>query len=187
MMKEAKKILITGGSGFIGGHMVNKMQNNGYDITVFDVTEPTADIKYSQFIKGDITDRKIVFEAVQTHDIVIHFAGLLGTHELVDDRKAYQAAQINILGNINILDAALINKTPIYQATKPNYWNNTYTITKIASENFAKMYHKEYGLPITLLRYYNVYGPRQKTDIYQKAVPTFIVKALNNQSIADFW
>ena len=178
-----KRILVTGGSGFIGGFLVERLSKRGYEVTVFDVQEPkfTPEVP---FINGDITERELVEEAIRGQDVVFHYAGMLGTHETVE--KAYEAARINILGALNVFDAALKHKVKVFDVTKPNYWRNPYTITKITAEEFGLMYRDEFGLPVVLLRYFNIYGPRQRTDIYQKAVPTFILEALKDEPLTVF-
>ncbi len=178
-----QKILVTGGSGFIGSFLVEELVKRGYQVTIFDISEPKFTLNVP-FIKGDITAREAVERAVEGKDVVFHYAGMLGTHETVE--KAYDAARINILGALNVYDAAKKHKVKVYDATKPNYWRNTYTITKIAAEEFGLMYRDEFGLPVVLLRYFNIFGPRQRTDIYQKAVPTFILQALKGEPLTIF-
>ena len=180
---DEKKILVTGGSGFIASYLVEGLLKRGYDVTIFDIAEPKFTPNVS-FIKGDITDRTEVDKAIEGKNVVFHYAGMLGTHETVEN--AYEVARINILGALNVFDAALKNKVKVFDVTKPNYWRNPYTITKIAAEEFGLMYRDEFGLPVVLLRYFNIYGPRQKTDIYQKAVPTFILRALKNEPLEIF-
>lgn len=175
-----KKILITGGSGFIGSFLVEALIRKGYEVTIFDIDEPkfTPNVP---FVKEDITNREAVFNACKGFDVIFHYAGMLGTHETVE--RAYETARINILGTLNIFDAARKYGAMVYYATKPNYWRNPYTITKITAEEFGLMYRDEFQVPVVLLRYFNVYGPRQKTDIFQKAVPTFIIRALKNKPL----
>jgi len=181
--KNMKKILVTGGSGFIASYLVEKLMKKDYEVTIFDIKEPKFTPNVS-FIKGDITDRGAVDKAMEGKEIVFHYSGLLGTHELVEN--AYEAARVNILGALNVYDFALKYKTKVFDVTKPNYWTNSYTITKIAAEDFGLMYRKEFGLPIVFLRYFNVFGPRQRTDIYQKAVPTFIIQSLKGEPLTIF-
>jgi UDP-glucose 4-epimerase len=183
-MNSKNKVLVTGGAGFIGSFLVEALMKRGHEVTVFDMDEP----KFTpgvNFIKGDITDREAVDKAVEGKDVVFHYAGMLGTHETVE--RAHAAARINILGALNVYDAALKHgKIKVFDVTKPNYWRNPYTITKIAAEEFGLMYRGEFGLPVVFLRYFNIFGPRQKTDIYQKAVPTFILEALKNEPIVIY-
>lgn len=182
-MKMKGKVLVTGGAGFIGSFLVEALMARDYEVTIFDLDTPTH-TKSARFIKGDITNRNAVDKAVRGHNAVMHFAGMLGTHETVE--HAYEAARINILGALNVYDAALKYSARVYDVTKPNYWRNPYTITKVAAEEFGLMYRDEFNLSVILLRYFNVFGPRQKTEIYQKAVPTFILQALRNQPICIY-
>lgn len=178
-----KKILITGGSGFIASFLVEELVQKGHVVTIFDTAKPIFTPLIS-FIQGDVTDRRAVEKACQNQEIIFHYAGILGTHETVE--IAYEAAKVNVLGALNVFDAALKSGAVVFDVTKPNFWRNPYTITKIAAEEFGLMYRDEFNLPVVLLRYFNVYGPRQKTDIYQKAVPTFIVKALGDEPLPVF-
>lgn len=173
-----KKVLITGGSGFIGNYLVKELEKKGYRVDILSNIKkdnPPPNYKFA-----DITDRKTILKIIPKYDIVYHLAGLLGTSELID--KSYEASRVNILGTINILDGALENKTKVIHITKPNCWLNTYSITKCASESFAKMYKKEFNLPTVSIRWYNVYGPNQSFHC-QKAVPFFIKWALKNDPI----
>lgn len=185
MNKKNKKenILVTGGSGFIASFLVEELLRKGYRVTIFDVDRPKFTLNVP-FILGDITDRNAVHRALEEQDVVFHYAGILGTHETVEN--AHEAARVNILGALNVYDAAAKHNAKVFDVTKPNYWRNPYTITKIAAEEFGLMYREEFKLPVVFLRYFNVFGPRQKTDIYQKAVPTFILQALKNESLTIF-
>jgi len=173
------KILVTGGSGFIGSHLVSELQQRGHDVDILSNDMPGQSVK-SNYIYADITDREKMLSIIPKYEVIYHLAGLLGTSELIE--KAYEASIVNILGTINILDGARVNKSKVIHITKPNCWLNTYSITKYAGESFAKMYYKEFGLPTVSIRWYNVYGPNQSFHC-QKAVPFFIRWALKNEPI----
>lgn len=172
------KVLITGGSGFIGCHLVERLEDKGYEVTVLDIKN-TNQVK--NFVKGDVRDKEVVDRVMVGKDVVFHLAGLLGTHELVTDSIA--ATEVNVLGTLNILEAARKNNVKILFASKPNCWLNTYTITKVASEKFCFMYNKEFKVNTTILKWFNVYGPRQPLIKYQKAVPTMIIQALKQEPL----
>lgn len=176
------KILVTGGSGFIGEFMVSELQKEGHEVSIL-----TNDKNYNRsdllVVHGDITDRAAMQLIIPAYDQIYHLAGLLGTSELIE--KSYEAAMVNIIGTINILDAARTNNTKVIEITKPNVWLNTYSITKYAAESFTKMYHEEFGLPTVSVKWFNVYGPNQSFHC-QKAVPFFIRWALNNEDI-EIW
>lgn len=173
------KILVTGGSGFIGSHLVKELEIKGHTVDILSNIKPTRQ-KKKNYIFADITDRKTILKIIPKYEVIYHLAGLLGTSELIN--KAYIASQVNIIGTVNILDGALVNKTKVIHITKPNCWLNTYSITKFAGESFAKMYNRELTLPTVSIRWYNVYGPNQSFHC-QKAVPFFIRWALKNEPI----
>lgn len=177
------RILVTGGTGFIGAHLTKLLEQQGHDVTLLSLESGVATNVGTKFIPADITDRQKILSIIPEFEMVFHLAGLLGTSELITE--AYRASQVNILGTVNILDGALKNKTKIVHITKPNVWLNTYSITKEAGENFAKMYREELGLPTVSVKWLNVYGPRQSFHC-QKAVPYFIRWALRNEDI-EIW
>lgn len=185
MYSMAKKIVVTGGAGFVGSHLAEALIQQGYEVLIFDTAEPrfTPDLP---FVKGSITDRALVHKALKGQDAVFHLAGVLGTHETVTE--AHKASEVNIMGIINVLDAAREHGLAVLDITKPNYWRNTYTITKVAAEEFCLMYRDEFGMNVKAARWFNVFGPRQRTEDqgYQKAVPTFITRALKGQTITIY-
>jgi len=175
------KILITGGTGFIGRYLHAELKQKGHQ--VYSLSNRDNNTKQNNFIQADITNRKKMLDIIPQFDMVYHLAGLLGTSELI--KKAYQSSRINILGTINVLDGALKNRTKVVYITKPNIWLNTYSITKAAGESFVKMYYAEFGIPTISAKWFNVYGPHQSFHC-QKAVPFFIRWALDNQNI-EIW
>jgi len=176
------KVLITGGTGFIGSHLATLLEAKGHDVTLLSY-ESSAFANSTKFILADITDREKISDIIPKFDAVYHLAGLLGTNELI--KEAHRASMVNIIGTINILDGALKNKTKVIHITKPNVWLNTYSITKEAGEKFAKMYYEQLGLPTVSVKWLNVYGPRQSFHC-QKAVPFFIRWALKNEPV-EIW
>jgi nucleoside-diphosphate-sugar epimerase len=176
-------VLVTGGAGFIGSHVVDHLVEMGHSVGIFerhatDVT-PRANVDY---FLGDITNREVIWEAVGNSDGVINLAGILGTSETVG--TAQNSVDVNILGALNVFDAVKHHGKKAVQITVGNYtWNNAYAITKVASERFALMYNAEFGTKIAVVRGLNVYGPRQKHAPVRKVVPNFILPALLNQPI----
>lgn len=182
-MKEQKKVLITGGSGFIGKHLAGLLQEKGYKVAILDRSDKNIpkDIKV---FKGDVRDKAIVDKAMKGMDYVYHLAGLLGTEELLFN--TVEATDVNVIGTLRIIEAATKNKTKLVLISKPNPWLNTYSITKETSEKFALMYRKEFGLNVVIVKWFSVYGPGQKHYGVQKAVPTFIVNAIEGKPLPVF-
>lgn len=183
MTKKYKKILVTGGSGFIGKHLISELLKKKYIIAILDRTPKNIPENVTVF-QGDIQDRKLVAKAMRNIDLVYHLAGVLGTSEL--NSKSIEAVKTNVLGTLNVLEEATRNKSKVLLVSKPNVWTNTYSITKEASEKFCMMFQKEFGLKAVIVKWFSVYGPGQKHYGVQKAVPTFIVRALKNLPLPIF-
>lgn len=185
LMRLAKgkgRVLVTGGNGFIGSHCVDELKLRGYDVRILDVQRSRH--AHAKMILGSVENVAAVNKAVCGCDYVLHLAGLLGTHELVDD--SVRATRVNVIGTLNILDACRDHGARLIEVSKPNCWVNTYTITKTAAESFTEMYRREHGVEAVVVKYFNVYGPRQpivEEVGYQKLIPTAIVHALSGRPI----
>lgn len=176
------RMLVTGSSGFVGEHLMRVLCEAGHHPEGFDVATPT--FRGADHMLGDITDAARVLEAVDGFDFVLHLAGLLGTHELVE--APMMAVHVNILGTLNVLEACRETGAKMILASKPNPWVNTYTITKKAAEEFVEMYRREHGVQAAVVRWFNVYGPGQRLQHevgYKKLVPHAIVSALRDQPV----
>ncbi|KKQ96388.1 MAG: hypothetical protein A3C27_01670 [Candidatus Levybacteria bacterium RIFCSPHIGHO2_02_FULL_39_36] len=182
-MKKNKRILITGGGGFIGKHLTNLLKEKGYKIYFLDRSDKNipSDVKV---FKGDVSDPRVVAAAMKGMDYVYHLAGLLGTEELLFNTA--EAVRVNVIGAVNVMEESARNKVKLLLVSKPNPWLNTYSITKETSEKFCMMYGQEFGLKAAIVKWFNVYGPGQKYQHVQKAIPTFIVKALRGESLPVF-
>ena len=142
----------------------------------------------TEFLLGDVCDATAVTDAVAHVDAVIHLAGILGTSETISNPRP--AAETNILGGLNVLEACAQYRTPLVNIAVGNHFeNSTYSITKTTVERFAKMYAKYRGLPVCSVRAYNVYGPGQSvaqpygTSRVRKIIPSFIARALHGEAI----
>src|SRR3989344_290785 len=170
-MKKGKKALVTGAEGFVGSHLVAALKQHGYQVSTFDLKSG-----------ADILNARQVDQAIGGVDVVFNLAGILGTHELIE-ANTIKAVEVNVIGALNVLEAARKHHVDVVEICKPNLWLNTYSITKQAAEDFSLMYAKEFGMKVWAVRWVNVFGPRQHYGSPQKLAPTSIVKALRNQPI----
>lgn len=164
------KVVVFGGSGFLGSHVADALTNNGYNVTVFDI-KPSPYLKKTQnMIKGDIMDEKLVNKTVAGCDYVYNFAGIADIDEA--NSRPLDAVRFNILGNSIALDAArkakvkrFIFASSVYVYSKAGAF---YRSTKQACELLIENYRELYGLPYTILRYGSLYGERadEKNFIY---------------------
>ena len=182
MFDFPKRVVITGGNGFIGSHLIDELQRRGHKVISFDLCRPQHN--RVETIIGSVLDTDKITKALSKADFVFHLAGLLGTHELVD--CAIEATKVNVLGTLNVLEACRKSGAKLVEISKPNCWVNTYTITKVAAESFTEMYRREHGLKAATTKWFNVYGGRQplmEEAGYKKLIPTAIVNALLGKPI----
>ena len=181
---EIEKVLVTGGNGFIGGHVVDNLKKRGHDVIIFDryKDNKSGERKDVQYFYGDIRDHECVSEAIYHSDGVIHLAGILGTQETV--KTPIPSVKTNIEGGLNVFEAcAHYNKKAVNIAVGNHWMNNPYSITKTTAERFALMYNKERGAKIAVVRGLNAFGPRQKVGPVRKITPNFVIPALKNENI----
>jgi len=189
------KVLVTGGSGFIGSHVVDKLKDKGVDVRVYDMVIPTFrdDIEYYQ---GSLLDRSTLGMAMEGIDIVFHLGAIADVKEVYEN--PIYSESINTRGTINVLEASknggvlkLVygSTTWVYSDTDKKFVDEStplhapshlYTATKIASEYYCQTYFKLYGLKTTILRYGIPYGPRARD---RTVIPVFVRKALNNEPL----
>jgi UDP-glucose 4-epimerase len=129
----------------------------------------------------DVLDEWALQGAVSASDVVFDCAGMLGSSETF--AHPYAAIDANIKGTVAVLEACRAAKVPMVYLSLKTDWHNPYLITKRAATEFCHAWHETYGVKVAIVRGLNVYGPRQKWGAVQKAVPTFIVKALKNEPI----
>jgi len=190
------KALVTGGAGFIGSHVVDKLRDKGLEVRVFDMVLPTFR-KDIEFYHGSILDLEALRMALNGVDVVYHLAAIADVKDVYND--PYYAESINVRGTINVLEAVRRSvhvKRVIYGSTTWVYSEvaqasidetvplqpptHLYTATKIASEYYCQSYSKLYDLSVTILRYGIPYGPRARDGA---VIPIFVKKALQGQPL----
>jgi UDP-glucose 4-epimerase len=189
------RFLITGGSGFIGSHLVETLVARGDEVVIID-NQSTGSIKNLQkieskvkFISGDVLDKALLQKYVSEVDYVVHLAAALGVFNIVN--KPLQSLKINIQGTENVLEWADKFKKPVLIASTseddriighPLKSRWSYSEAKAVDESLAYFYFLENKLPIRIVRFFNTVGPRQVGQ-YGMVVPRFVTAALKNESI----
>lgn len=187
-MGRVKQSLVIGGQGFLGASIVRHLIARGEAVTVADKHADRAKCDalfgdgVATVVQADIMDAQAMLDLTEGYRTVYHIAGKLGTTELDDDVMA--GIQINIIGAVNVFSACVHNDVSnLFYPSKPNVWLNTYTITKFASEQFAKLYASRGRTNISTLRYFNAYGPGQATGPVRKIIPSFAERASKGMPI----
>ncbi|MDH7477212.1 MAG: NAD-dependent epimerase/dehydratase family protein [Candidatus Bathyarchaeota archaeon] len=189
-------ILVTGGSGFIGSHVVDKLVGEGHNVRVFDEYKPLrGDVEW---FKGNLLNENDILEACKDMEIVYHLAAVADVNVALSHSAL--CLQINEIGTMNLLNAAssmeverviLASTTWVYGRTEGVVDENTplpppdhiYTKTKIGQEHLLISWQKHTGLPYTILRYDIPYGPRMRANM---AIAIFVRKAMQKETITVF-
>lgn len=156
------KVIVFGGSGFLGSHVVDVLYERGHEVVVFDI-RPSPYLKNSDnMVVGDILDSRAVEYILKDADVVYNFAGIAD----IDKAKTnpLETVRQNIIGNTIILDACRINKIKRFLFASSVYvYSNSgsfYRTSKRSCEHIIEDYQKAYGLDFTIMRYGSLYGPR---------------------------
>jgi len=160
------KALVTGGSGFLGRHLVKELLRQKYDTVVYDLEIPpeirreTRGLDNLECINGDILDYESLTKAMQDCDIVFHTAAIADLDKTRSVPR--QTMQVNVVGTANCLEAAkdagverFLFASSVYTAGK---WGSFYRVSKQAGESLCKTFFEEYGLKYSILRYGSLYG-----------------------------
>lgn len=173
-------VLVTGGSGFIGSHVVDKFVDNGFDVRVFDILKSHRDDV--EFIRGDITSQDELNAAMQDVDFVYHIAAASNVNKVVE--RPVDAVNLNILSTTKVLDAARTNDVERVLFASSYFVDSgkghLYETTKKASEMICTDYYTLYGLPYTILRYGTAYGPRSRGE---DVISIFVRKAMAGEPL----
>jgi len=200
------KILVTGGTGFIGSHLTEILVKKGFNVIAFDRYNPNNHwgwLEDSEFkndievILGDIRDYDSVSKAMSGCAAVFHLAALIGIPYSYVSPLAY--IRTNVEGTYNVLEKAknmdiqqiliastsetygTAQYTPINE-NHPLVAQSPYSATKIAADQLAISYHRSYNLPVKIFRPFNTYGPRQSA---RAVIPTIISQLMNGKNIID--
>ena len=200
------KVVVTGGAGFIGSHIVAEAIAQGHQVTVLDDLSTGFKKNLAQldceFVEGSILDQTKLDQVLPGVETVFHLGAKISVPESMEKKAEY--VNTNVLGTLQLLDSCVQHqvKNITLSSSAAIYGNNPtipktedmlpepmspYAVTKLDGEYYFDLYRREHGLNATSLRYFNVFGPRQDPNSqYAAAVPIFIDKALNNQDITIY-
>jgi UDP-glucose 4-epimerase len=204
-MRSCSKILVTGGAGFIGSHLVDRLLGEGFDVTVLDdfsagqMQNVSGHVNVREFhlMRGDIRDAVLVKRVIEDVDAVFHEAALVDVALSVENPLLFN--DVNVVGTLNLLEACLDSsvKRFIFASSAAVYGDSgpaekredmfpepisPYGASKLAAENYVKIFSGLYGLETVCLRYFNVYGPRQSfSSSYSGVITVFINRFLSGQ------
>ncbi len=189
------KVLVTGGSGFIGSHVVEKLIDQGIEARVLDMKDPPVETP-AELIRGSLTDPEVVEQAVEGCDAVIHLAAVANVDDVLRDPAWSEA--VNTRGTLNVLEASrkagvkrVVYASTIWvysdceeevvdEETRPAAPSHVYTATKLAGELYCKSYQELYGLEYTILRFGIPYGPRARDG---GVIRAFVERALAGEPL----
>jgi len=200
------KYLITGGAGFIGSHIARALLEQGADVRVLDNFSSGKRENLNgldvEILEGDLRDASTVTRAVKDVEVIFHEAAFVSVPESME--KPQECLDVNVTGTSMLFEAArqagvrrvviassaavygdsdampLVENTPLKQLSP-------YAVSKRIDEMYAELFTNQFGLEVAALRYFNVYGPRQRPDsMYAAAVPIFIRRMLDNKPITVY-
>ena len=197
-----KKIAVTGGAGFIGSNLVERLLSKGHEVTVVDDLstglKSNLDLNKITFHELSLTDRDGLAKALNGVDAIVH----LGARGSVPRslKNPIATHDVNATGTLNVLEAARSNGAQvIFSSSSSVYGRNgqlpkdesmwlspltPYAASKLAAEGYVQAYGAAYEVPVTLLRFFNVFGPKQRPDHeYAAVLPKWIWKAMNSEAI----
>lgn len=159
---SAEKIVVFGGSGFLGSHVADTLSTAGYRVVIFDTRESPYLREDQQMVIGDVTDLDQALDAAQGAMALYNFAAIADIDEAHD--QPMKTVEVNVLGAVSLLEAARLAKVRRYVFASSVYVfsesGSFYRASKQAAERFVEAYHSRYALDYTILRYGSLYGPR---------------------------
>ena len=206
--RRSRRALVTGGAGFIGGHLVEGLLADGWSVRVLDDFSSGREENLAgcrdgvELIRGDVCDTEIVSAAADGADVIFHQAAIASVARSIDNPR--RAHAVNLGGTLEVLEAArrrgvrrvvFAGSAAVYgdDETLPKVESlppaclSPYALHKYASEQYLAFYERLHGLQTVALRYFNVYGPRQDPESdYAAAIPLFVRAALTREPVRIF-
>lgn len=196
------RILVTGGAGFIGSHIVKQLTAANHEVVVYDTNTTDGNDGSVTNIKGDVRDRELLKKSLNGVDAVIHMASFIAVEESVENPLKYM--ENNVLGTTDLLVAmreagvkkiVFSSSATVYGEPKslpiledaPLSAANPYAASKIAMEAIGQSFSKTDGFQVIVLRYFNPYGPGENHQPETHAIPNFIKAGLEKKPVPLYW
>ena len=190
------KVLVTGGSGFIGREIVQTLLKKGFEVNVLDIFN--VDVPGITFFQGSVLDQEIISKAMSNCEYVIHMAAILGVSK--SSYAPVECLDVNVLGTRNVLKCCVIHgiKKMVFPSSSEVYGEpvrvpvtedtvlqpkSEYGVSKSVCEEYIKAYKKQHNLDFTIVRYFNVYGERQANSW---VMPKFVNNAILDKPLNIF-
>lgn len=202
---SGKKVLVSGGTGFVGVNLISAFLSNGIKPIILDYIPKNTEIN-KKFLPFDIDDLELINENITNReeiinkvkavkpDYVVHLAAM--TNLTKDFIHAHQSVKVNIIGTLNLLEAiqkqkiksfVFLSSSDVYGDVQPPFCENQqifpaspYSVSKASAEMYALMFNRVYDMPITILRSFNVFGKYQKAN---RVIPFIIANLLKNEDV----
>jgi len=203
------RVLVTGGAGFIGSHLVDRLIEKGFDVVVLDNFFSGKCENLNQhfgkanfcFVEGDVRDRTRVKKALKNVDYVFHLAAIVSVNFSI--KKPLLVNDVNVKGTLNVLEESLNARVKRFVLASscavygepvrlpiaedhPTIPLSPYGVSKLTAEHYCRLFCKLYGLETVCLRFFNVYGPRQRGGSYGGVITKFIERLRKGKNLMVF-
>lgn len=191
---QIEKILVIGGSGFLGSHVCDVLSDSGYSVRILDMIKSEYKRDDQELIIGDLLDLTVLEDAVKGCSVVYNFAGIADLNDALN--RPVETVRVNVLGNVQILDMCRKHNVKRYVYASTVYVHSRdggfYRCSKHACEQYIEEYQNSYNLDYTILRYGSLYGVRSNNTnglwrIVKDALETGIIRYEGNaESVREY-
>lgn len=206
------RILVTGGAGFQGSHLAEALLAAGHQVTVLNTFSLAAKANLRIFeaheqadvVFGSVTDRELLSKTADGHHVVFHLAANVNVDKSIEDPQSF--VDTNVLGTQSVLDAARRHGSRVIFASTCEVYgdghqrsagalldesaelrpNSPYAASKAAADRLCYSYYRSYGMDVTMVRPFNIYGERQKSGAYGALIPILVRKAMAGDTLTVF-
>ena len=197
-----KRVLVTGGAGFVGSHLVRELDRRGYRVIVLDdfssgrFSNIRGVIDRIALVKGSVLDFELLSRVASRVDVIVHLAAQI--HPDRSELEPKLTWEVNTLGTMNVLEASRLFDVPVLNITSSEVYGDTdelptsenarmrpmhpYGVSKMAADHLARNYADVYGVRVVNIRPFNMYGERQRERGYGLVIPRFTWRALRGLS-----